>query len=67
MARLDKSLPDSEDPSEELDVYQKLRVKFNAYYMPKKNKHYARYILFEMRPETGRHQWHTQQECEKST
>ena len=44
IARLEKSLPDPEDPRKELDEYQKLRKKLNEYILPKKNKHYARYI-----------------------
>ena len=53
IARLEESFPDSEDPSNEVDVYQKLRVKRNAYFMPNKNIHYARYIVLKTRPETG--------------
>ena len=53
LARLEKSLPDPEDPRRELDSYQKLRVKLNAYFMPRKNKHYARYIFLKTRPEAG--------------
>ena len=53
IARLEKSLPDPEDPRRELDSYQKLRVKLNAYFLPKKNKHYARYIFLKTRPEAG--------------
>ena len=51
IARLDKSLPDPEDRNGELDVYQKLRKKLNEYYIPKRNKHYARYMFLKMRPE----------------
>ena len=46
IARLAKSLPDPEDPNGELDEYQKLRKKLNDYYIPKGNKHYARYMFF---------------------
>ena len=53
IARLEKSLPDPEDHRRELDSYQKLRVKLNAYFMPKKKKHYARYIFLKTRPEAG--------------
>ena len=51
IARLEKSLPDPEDPRRKLDGYQKLRVKRNAHFIPKKNKHYARYIYLKTRPE----------------
>ena len=47
IARLEKSLPDPEDPKKELDEYQKLRLKLNEYFMPKKNKHYARYVVLK--------------------
>lgn len=53
IARLAKSLPDPEDPDGELDVYQKLRKKLNDYFIPKRNKHYARYIFLKMRPDMG--------------
>ena len=53
IARLEKSLPDPEDHRRQLDSYEKLRVKLNAYSMPKKNKHYARYIFLKTRPEAG--------------
>ena len=52
-ARLEKSLPNPKDPSKELDNYQKLRKKLNEYFLPKKNKHYARYIFLKTRPEAG--------------
>ena len=47
IARLAKSLPDPEDSEDVRDVYQKLRKKLNDYFIPKRNKHYARYIFFE--------------------
>ena len=50
LARLEKSLP---DPDGDLDVYQKLRKKLNDYYIPKRNKHYARYMFLKMRPTIG--------------
>ena len=53
IARLEKSLPDPEDPRKELDEYQKLRIKLNEYFLPKKNKHYARFIFLKTRPEVG--------------
>ena len=45
IARLEKSLPDSDDSNSQLDVYQKLRKKLNEYFIPKKNKHYSRYMF----------------------
>ena len=67
IARLEKSLPDPEDPRKELDEYQKLRIKLNEYFLPKKNKHYARFIFLKTRPEAGEEklQWLMQQDCEK--
>ena len=53
IARLEKSLPDLEDPRKELDEYQELRIKLNEYFLPKKNKHYARFIFLKTRPEAG--------------
>ena len=53
IARLEKSLPDPEDPRRQLDSYEKLGVKLNAYFMPKKNKHYVRYIFLKTRLEAG--------------
>ena len=51
IARLEISLPDPEDPSCELNVYKKLRKKLNDYFIPKKSKHYSRYMFLKMRPE----------------
>ena len=54
IARLAKSLPDPVDPEgTTTDVYQKLRKKLNDYFIPRRNKHYARYIFLKMRPEMG--------------
>ena len=53
IARLEKSLPDPEDPRKELDEYQKLRKKLNEYFLPKKNNHYSRYMFLKTRPEAG--------------
>ena len=50
IARLARSLPDPEDPNGELDEYNKLQKKLNDYFIPKKNKHYARYIFLKMEP-----------------
>ena len=44
IARLEKSLPDPTDPTD-LNEYEKLRKKLNNYFMPKRNKHHARYIF----------------------
>ena len=51
IARLARSLPDPEDPNGELVEYNKLQKKLNDYFIPKKNKHYARYIFLKMRQE----------------
>ena len=53
ISRLAKSLPDLEDPDGALDVYQKLQKKLNDYYIPKRNKHYARHMFLKMRPDIG--------------
>lgn len=50
IARLEKSLS---DPVDGIDVYQKLRQKLNDYYIPKRNKHYSRYMFLKKRPEIG--------------
>ena len=42
IARLEKSLP---DPGVG-DVYTKLRTKLNGHFIPKKNKHHARYLFW---------------------
>ena len=34
-----------------LDEYRKLKTKLNDYFIPKKNKHYARHMFLKMRPE----------------
>ena len=44
IARLEKTLPDN-DPDGNLDVYQKVKKKLNGYFLPKRNKHHARYIF----------------------
>ena len=53
IARLEKSLPDPEDHRKEIDEYVKIRIKLNEYFLPKKNKHYARFIFLKTRPEAG--------------
>lgn len=50
IARLEKSLP---DPTGNLNEYENLRTKLNDYFMPKRNKHYSRYIFLKMRPIAG--------------
>ena len=50
IARLEKSLPDPVDVSNE---YEKLRKKLNDYFLPKQNKHHARYVFLKMRPLAG--------------
>ena len=50
IARLEKSLPDPVDASNE---YEKLRKKLNDYFLPKQNKHYARNVFLKMRPLAG--------------
>ena len=51
IARLERSLPNPEDPHGELDVYKKLRKKLNDYFIPKRNTHYSRYMFSKMLPE----------------
>ena len=50
IARLEKSLP---DPVDAFNEYEKLRKKLNDYFLPKQNKHYARYVFLKMRPLAG--------------
>lgn len=50
ISRLEKSLP---DPMDELNEYEKLKRKLNDYFMPKKNKHYARYLFLKMKQTHG--------------
>ena len=51
ITRLARILPYQEDPNCELDEYRKLKTKLYDYFIPKKNKHYARYIFSKMQPE----------------
>ena len=44
-ARQNRRLPDPEGPNGELDEYKKLQKKLNYYFIPTKNKHYARYTF----------------------
>ena len=46
VAKLAKTLPDPEAGN----PYEKLRTKLNNHYLPKKNKHYARYQFLNLRP-----------------
>ena len=42
------------DPVERgLNVYEKLQKKLNDYFIPKRNKHYSRYMFLKMRPQIG--------------
>ena len=52
IARLVKTLPDN-DPDGNLDDYQKVKEKLNDYFLPKRNKHHARYIFLKSRPKAG--------------
>ena len=52
IARLEKTLPDN-DPDGNLDDYQKVTKKLNDYFLPKRNKHNARYIFLKSRPKAG--------------
>lgn len=49
IARLEKSLPNSE----EVDMYEKLKTKLNDCYAPRKNKHYPRYVFHNTGPIAG--------------
>ena len=51
ISRLEKSLPDP--VSREFNVYDKLRQKLNDYFVPKRNKHYSRYMFLKLRPNIG--------------
>ena len=55
-ARPEKSLPDPEQPEGEgnqMDDYEKLKMKLNGYYLSKRNKHHARYVFLKMKPQHG--------------
>ncbi|VDI62133.1 Hypothetical predicted protein [Mytilus galloprovincialis] len=45
-SRLERSLRDEEGE----DEYKVLKNKLNKYYLPKKNKHHARYLFLKMKP-----------------
>ena len=48
IARLEKSLPNQEG---DRNKYTKLKTKLNDYFLPKKNKHYARYKFLSTKPQ----------------
>ena len=48
IARLEKSQPDQEGNG---NKYTKLKTKLNDYFLPKKNKHYARYKFLSTKPQ----------------
>ena len=50
IVHLGKYLPDPDTEEVQLDEYQKLRVKLNDYFIPKRNKYLARYLFLKMRP-----------------
>ena len=51
IARLEKSLPNP--TTEGIDEYGKLRAKLNEHFLPKRNKHHARYKFLNMKPNSG--------------
>ena len=51
LTRLEKSLSDPTDDG--MNVYDKIRSKFNSYFTPKRNKYYARYQFLNMRTTIG--------------
>ena len=54
ISRLEKSLPDpTGEDAESLNEYEKLRKKLNDYFLPKRNKHHARYIFLKSKPIAG--------------
>ena len=56
LARLEKSLPDPEQPEGEgnqMDDYEKLKTKLYGCYLPERNKHHTRYIFLRMKPQHG--------------
>ena len=50
IARLEKVLP---DPYGKLNEYEKLKIKLNIYFLPQRNKFYARYLFLKMTPKAG--------------
>ena len=51
IARLEKSLPNSTEAS--MNAYDKLKTKLNEHFLPKRNKHHARYKFLSMKPDSG--------------
>jgi hypothetical protein len=43
--------------AEELDEYAVLKNKLDKYFLPKKNKHHARYTFLRMKQERGEKNW----------
>ena len=50
IARLEKALP---VPCGKLNEYEKLKIKLNTYFLPRRNKYYARYLFLKMTPRAG--------------
>ena len=50
IARLEKVLP---DPCGKLNEYEKLKIKLNTYFLPQRNKYYARYLFLKKTPKAG--------------
>ena len=50
IARLEKALPDL---CGKLNEYEKLKMKLNTYFLPQRNKYYARYLFLKMTPRAG--------------
>ena len=55
IVRLNKSLKN--ERAEELDEYAVLKNKLDKYFLPKKNKHHARYTFLRMKQERGEQIW----------
>ena len=41
------------DPCGKLSEYEKLKIKLNKYFLPQRNKYYARYVFLKMTPKAG--------------
>ena len=50
LVQLENCFPDA---LENLDEYDKLKKKLNDYYLPRRNKHYERFLFLNMRPKPG--------------
>ena len=55
IVRLNKSL--TNERAEELDEFAVLKNKLDKYFLPKKNKHHARYTFLRMKQERGEKNW----------